>query len=134
MATIMVQLAEYDWTLRALHSACPMARTHQTDVTLVRMVPVQHFGWLGSELAHAPLAGAEYETLLTYTNTVESYGTKLTIQTMQYTSLIDALVEAAHHLDAVAVFAVLPQSSFPLWQKFKTWDFHRRLPAQHYSM
>jgi hypothetical protein len=134
MATILVQLADPLWTMHALRSACRMARDYQTDVTLLRLIPVQHVGWLGTELVEPHLPGGEYEALRSYLNIAQGFETTLNVQSMQYVSLGDALVDAAHYLDAVAVFAPPPQSKNRLLQKLQTWNFQRRLAVQYHTI
>jgi len=131
MPTIMVQMAHHDWTLQALHLACAMSRNYKADVTLVRMLPVQHIGWLGTDYAHTPPTPEEYRHLQQYQATAHDYGVELSVIPMQYISLKEALVDAANELDAMAVFATLPRSGVSYWRKFQSWDMQRHLAAHH---
>jgi len=124
-------MARHDWTMQALHLACAMARNQRTNVTLVRMIPVQHIAWLGTEFANTPPTPQEHQCLRSYDATAEDYGVQLSIQSMQYVTLTDALVEAATYLEALAVFANIPPMSFPYWRKFQVWNLQRRMTSAH---
>src|SRR5215813_11249470 len=115
MTTTMVHMADHRWTSEALHLACALARNNQAEVALVRMMPVQHIAWLGTDFGNTPVTSQEYERLQEYQATAEDYGVDLSVQSMQYITLPEALVEAADHLGASVVFASLPKSHFPYW-------------------
>jgi nucleotide-binding universal stress UspA family protein len=129
MNTIMVYIGEHKWTVQALHLACALARNNNTTVTLVRMVPVQHTRWLGTEAGNTPPTSEAYELLREYQATAEDYGVELVVCSMQYATLADALGEAADHLDTPVVFATLPQSVIPYWRKFQLWMLEHHLAA-----
>jgi hypothetical protein len=127
-------MAHPDWTLQALHLACAMARNTGVDVTLMRMIPVQHYGWLGTEMGNQIPTAQDFRLLNEYEKTAETYGVELTVVPMQYVSLKEAIVQAAHHLEAKAVFATLPQSSVAYWRKFQMWDLQRQLGARQFPL
>lgn len=127
MNTIMVQLRDRQWTLQALHLACAMARNQQSDVTLVRMVPVQYMTWVGTDLANVPMSSDEHQLVDELVATAEDYGVRICIQNMQYFTLTEALVEVAATLESKTVFATLPATSLPYWQRFQLWNLQRQL-------
>ncbi|MBZ0317550.1 MAG: hypothetical protein K8L91_14105 [Anaerolineae bacterium] len=127
MNTITVQLRDRQWTLQALHLACAMAHTQQSDVTLVRMVPVQHMTWVGTDLANVPMSSNEHQLVDELVATAEDYGVSLCIQNMQYFMLAEALVEVAASLESKTVFATLPAASLPYWRRFQLWNLQRQL-------
>ncbi|MCQ3930515.1 MAG: hypothetical protein DPW16_08635 [Chloroflexi bacterium] len=127
MNTIMVQLRDRQWTLQALHLACAMAHTQQSDVTLVRMVPVQHMTWIGTDLANVPMSSNEHQLVDELVATAEDYGVRLCVQNMQYFTLAEALVEVAASLESKTVFATLPTASLPYWRRFQLWNLQRQL-------
>jgi hypothetical protein len=49
---IMLQIADRTWTLEALHCVCAIARKMSAKIPLVKMIPVQHIRWLGTELGN----------------------------------------------------------------------------------
>jgi hypothetical protein len=46
---LMIIMGERAWTLAALHLACAMSRRGQTEVLLLKMIPVRHPALLGTE-------------------------------------------------------------------------------------
>lgn len=127
----MVQMARHEWTSQALHLACAMARNQRISVSMIRMLPVQHAAWLGTELADPLLTHQEYQQVREYQRAAETYDVQWSLQSMQYITLGDALVEAATHLDAIAVFAALPQSKIPYLRKFQIWNLQHKMAAGH---
>jgi len=130
MTTIMVQMAEKSWTFQAVHMAAAIARSNNTDIYLVRMIPVQHIAWLGTELGQTGISSQEYAQVEDYRKTAEDYGVNLCLCQMQYHTLSDAIADAAENLDANLVFATLPAMKVRLWRKFLLWQLARRLQKQ----
>lgn len=131
MAAILVQMSEKLWTMQAVHLACALARNNGAKVILLRLAPVQHLSYLGTPFGDAPLSSQEYDDLKEYAVTAEDYGVELTLQPMQCYSAFDALVDAAEQIDADTVFARVPPSRFPYWQRFQAWQLERRFSAVH---
>ncbi len=129
MTTIMVQVMDRQKTLEALHFAGALAR-RQGKVVLVKMIPVQHIGWLGTELGYADLTDGDMETLLAYRAVAERYGVEIGTQLFQYMSLADGLADAADYVDAQVVFAELPQTIMPFQYRLNVWLLRRRLVRQ----
>jgi hypothetical protein len=131
MQTIMVHMADRTWTMIALHLASAMARSMGTEITLVKMTPVQHLSWLGTDFGSSNWTAQEREDLASYTATAEDYGVGLDPQMFQYATLPDAISDAAEYFDAQVVFATLPKSLIPYWHRFQLWALDRRLAGQH---
>lgn len=130
-STIMFQIAERDWTSEALHCACLLARKTSAKIALVKMIPVQHGSWLGTELGYMNFSTQEWEDFDRYQATVEDYGVEFTPLLFQYVTLPEAIAQAAEQVNAEIVFAHLPKSHIPLWSKCQHWLFSRQLEHQH---
>jgi hypothetical protein len=131
MAIILVQLSEKLWTMQAVHLACALARNNRARVILLRITPVRHLSYLGTPFGDEPLSTQEYTDMKEYAVTAEDYGVELTLQPMQCYSAFDALADAAEQLDARIVFANIPPSRLPYWQRFQAWQLERRFSAAH---
>jgi hypothetical protein len=127
MTTIMVQIAEKRWTSQAVHMASAIARHHGVAIHLVRMIPVQHASWLGTEFGNIRDSSQEYADFMDYCKTAEDYGVTVCLSQMQYHTLHEAIAEAAEYLNADLVFATLPDMRFRLWRKFLLRRLTRRL-------
>jgi hypothetical protein len=128
--TIMIQVGNRTWTAETLHSAAVLARQMDAEIVLVKMLPVQYPGWLGTDLGYLSLTEQDGQNLQDYVLTLEDYGIHFSIHIMQYTALIDALVQAADQLHAQVVFAQLPGSLIPYWHRLQT-ALLRRCLAHH---
>src|SRR5260221_984343 len=111
---IVVQIADREWTLSALRRACTLARGTNAEITLVKMLQVQHMSWLGTEFGNMHLTEQDRRDLGDFQATVEDYGVPYAALTFQYFSLPEALSDAADHFDAHGVFATLPKSRLPI--------------------
>lgn len=129
--TIMIHVGTRAWTVETLHSACVLARRTDAEIALVKMLPVQHLGWLGTEFGNLSFTEQVEQELRDYALTLEDYGVPYSVNLMQYVTLIDALVQAAGHLKAQVVFAQIPGSIIPYWHRFQT-AMLRRLLARQY--
>ncbi len=130
MTIIMVQLMDRQKTLEALHFAGALVHNRRGKVALVKMVPVQHVGWLGTELGYASFTDGDHKTLSEYRAVAESYGVAVETRVFQYVSLADAIADAADYVDAQVVFAALPHSVIPFRDRFGVWLLRRRLAQQ----
>src|SRR5947208_3225386 len=106
--SIMVQITDRRWTLAAMHLACALARPAGAEVALVKMVPVQHVGWLGTDLGNLRLTPADRKDMSEYESITEDYGVQSSRHFYQYVTLPGALVDAAEYVNAQVVFATLP--------------------------
>ncbi|MDX2137121.1 MAG: hypothetical protein SF123_03430 [Chloroflexota bacterium] len=127
MTTILVQLSDKAWTMRALHEACALARKQQETVTLLRLMQVEHISYLGSEFGNVAIDHQEYERLQEYAATAEDYGVEVEVEQMQCLSMIDATADAAELLEARAVFAHIPASRIPFLHELRVHHLERRL-------
>lgn len=130
--TIMVQLADRETTLRALHVACLRARRERPaiPVTLVYLSRVQHLSWLGSPDALDLPNGASKQTAIECASVAMQYGVDVDLLPFQYHSLLGAIADAADYVDATAVFAHLPHSRLPGMDRLQASLLRRRL-AEH---
>lgn len=127
---IMIQIADRDWTLDALHEACRMARRSPAAIALVCMIPVQHTAWLGTDWGYMNFSERDQRGLEDYQATVLDYGLECRTARLQYADFADGLVDAAEQLDARIVFAKLPASLLPIWRRFQLLWLNRRLSNQ----
>jgi nucleotide-binding universal stress UspA family protein len=127
MHTILVQMANEAWTEQALHFACALARNNGARIILLRLMQVQHLGYLGTEFGSTPLSSHEYAVSLGYAATAEAYGVELIRHSMQCWSELDALADAADYVDAQVIFAYIPHSRIPCVDRLRRWGLQRRL-------
>ena len=114
MKTLLVQMADRQWTEEALHVACAMAHSSNDNagtVILLRMIETQHVSWLGTDFGTASSSPEESNLLWAYKAIAEKYGVDLCVEPMQWVDYVDALVQAADALEANAVFAHVPAPS-----------------------
>jgi nucleotide-binding universal stress UspA family protein len=126
METILVQMAQEDWTMQAVHLACALARNNGAEVALLRLMPVPHPSYLGTSMGNQPPTEHEYRMLKEYAATAEDYGVSFTVNSMQCMTTLDAVAEAADNLDAKVVFAQVPESRIPYWRTFQIWNLKRQ--------
>jgi hypothetical protein len=129
MVTILVQMAEESWTMEAMHLACALARGSGAQVALLRLIQVQHPGYLGTSFGNKPPDAHEYQRLNEYAATAEDYGITLAVHSMQCLSTMDATVDAVAHLQADILFAHVAPSRIGYWRRFLVWNLGRRLAA-----
>lgn len=127
---ILVQIADRAWTLEALHCACLLARQTAARIALVKMIPVQHPGWLGTDAGYMNFTPAEQADFADYQATIEDYGVAFTALTLQYVTLAEALIQAAEYVNAQVVFARIPEYGIPLWARFQHWTLQRTFVRQ----
>lgn len=124
---VLLVSGEQQWTAKAFHLACAMARSNGGRVTLVKMVAVGHPALLGSPEGSRYLDHKEMAALTELAATADRYGVPVQITVCQFASYAHALVDAAEQLDAAAVFASLPASHIPFWSRFQQWRVERSL-------
>jgi len=129
-SVIMVQISNREWTLEALHCACRQARNTSARIALVKLIPVQHTSWLGTEWGYMNFTHQEQADFADYQATIEDYGLEFTPMPFQYVTLPEAIAEVAESIDAQLVFAQLPESMIPFWTKFQQWMLNRQLAHQ----
>ena len=130
MYTILVQLAEEVWTMKALHLACTLARTVGGEVALLRLMQVDQPGFLGTPFGNQPPDERERRNFEEYAATAEDYDVPMTLVSMQCMSSLEAVADAAEQLDAKVVFAHVPPSRIPYWRRFQVWNMQRALRPQ----
>jgi hypothetical protein len=124
---IMVQIADREWTMDALHRACRLGHTMPTHIALVKMVPVQHVGWLGTELGNRNFSERGQQEIAGYEAIIEDYSIEYSSSVFQYSELDEAILQAADVLNASIVFATLPKSIIPYWRNLQLHHLRRRL-------
>ena len=129
MSTILVQLSDRVWTIKAMHLACAMARSTAANVTLLHLMQVMSPMLLGTVFGMSALSAQELEMLDDCERISGDYGIDIGLQPMQYESLVAALVQAVEHTQASVVFAHLPQSVFPYWKRLQDWNLKRQLAS-----
>lgn len=131
MHTIMVHMADPQWTERAMHLACAMAQQHKAQIVLLWLIPVPNPGWLGAGPGEAIPTEQDTECQAVYMAIARDYQVDCTVQRMQYFTLDGALIDAADLLDAEVIFARLPKSIIPYWDKLRWWNLKRQLAAHN---
>ncbi|MBN8619706.1 MAG: hypothetical protein J0L63_12420 [Anaerolineae bacterium] len=126
MGTILVQLADQQWTRQALHLACALARGQEHHIVLLRLMPVRHMSYLGTDWGNQPMSDAEYELLEDYLATAEDYGIAVNVTHMQSVSALESVIQAAELLEANTVFAQIPPSHIPYWHTLHRWLVEQR--------
>jgi hypothetical protein len=127
---MMVQIASRAWTLEALHCACLIARNTGDTIALVKMVPVYHHSWLGTEWGYMSLNRQEQKDIRDYQATIEDYGLPHILSVFQYNTWVEATAQAAQQNRADRVFAQPPTSWLPGWDKVRAWSLQRLLNRQ----
>lgn len=131
---VMLVSGEPQWTAKAFHLACAMARSNSGRVTLVKMVAVGHPILLGSPEGSRYVSHKEMAALTELAATADRYGVPVHIAVCQFANYANALVDAAEQLDAAAVFAALPASHIPFWSRFQQWRVERSLARSQRSL
>lgn len=131
MKTILVQMSESSWTIKALHLACALARNNTAQIILLRLMLVRHPSYLGTAFGNTPPTDHERHEMDEYAATAEDYGVELSVQLMQCTTTLGALVDSADQLNVDVVFAHVGKSWLPYWQEFQTWNLKRQLLVAH---
>ncbi|MCB9437660.1 MAG: universal stress protein [Anaerolineales bacterium] len=125
MTTIMVQFSEEQWTLEAMHLASALARNLNSSVVLIYLSLTPNPGLLGWGITPPTLA--EERLIESYAAVAEDYGVVCRVQPVQFISLVDALAQTAQLLNASVLFAHIPSSSIPFWQRFQLWSLKIQL-------
>ena len=63
MNKILVQMAEENWTMEALHLACALARNSNSQVVLLQLIQVPNPSLLGTSLSGQSVSDHEYTNL-----------------------------------------------------------------------
>ena len=128
MNTIIVQQSEDAvWMTKAMHLACALARNQGGHIVVLRLALANNPGLLGWGIT--PPTTQEEEQIALCAAIAQDYGVAMCDQVMQYVTFTDALAQAAEHLNAVALFARIPNSRFSFWRQLRFWNLKRQLPA-----
>jgi hypothetical protein len=127
---ILLIPGEPQWTSRALHLACAMARSNGGEVTLLKMVPAGHPALLGSPEGSRFVRREEMRAMAELARTAEKYNVPANVTVCQYASYTRAMVDVAEQLEATALFATVPASYIPFWARYQEWRV-RSILARH---
>jgi hypothetical protein len=119
--TVLVIPGEREWTSKAMHLACAMARSQGGQVVLAKMVGAGHPALLGSPEGLRNVSDDERVALRELAATAQKYDVPLQLILFAYANYAHAVVSAAEQLGAAAVFAVLPASRLPFWTRYQHW-------------
>lgn len=123
MSTILIHVTDQTHTVAALRTACELACNNQHDIVLLKLIPVMHPGWLGTDdWGYMNLTSKDQEALLDYQRYAEKRGVQVEVCCMQSISTVDALIEAVENANVQIVFAHLPHTIIPF---LRYW--HRKL-------
>ncbi|MBK8902131.1 MAG: hypothetical protein IPM53_13180 [Anaerolineaceae bacterium] len=128
---LLIVMSDLAWTSAALHLACAMSRRRQTDIVLLKMVPVRHPALLGTEAGALDFTQDDADVLKDMTATAEDYGVCLQIQVCPYANYWHALVGAAEALGVTAVIAHISPTTLPYWHHVRRWLLNRQLARQN---
>jgi hypothetical protein len=128
---ILIHIGDREWTLQALRSACLLARRTSASIALVKMIPIRHHRWLGTDMGDVNYTVREQRHFARCQAIVEGQGIACTPLLFQYVTLTEAIVQAVEHVHAQVVFIQLPDSGVPFWRRFQLWSLNRRLVRQH---
>ena len=125
--TIIVTIGKPDWTMNALHIACPLARGSGKGLLVLRMVPVHNPSLLGTNGDMWNCTCREQAAIDQYASTVEDYGVPPTMVTCQYVNLLNGIVDAAGQLNAGVLFFSYPDTRIAYWRKWQIRQLRHRL-------
>jgi hypothetical protein len=127
MSTIMVQVTDKSHTLTALRAACDLACKNQHDIVLLKLVPVTHPSWLGTELGNLNLSDQDQRAFREYQLYAKSRAVTAKVSCLQSVTSVEAIIWAAECVKAQIVFAHLPHSLIPFWRLWQRWLLRRHL-------
>ena len=127
---IMVQIAKRKWTLDALRCACLRACKMPVRIALVKLIPVQHFAWLGTDLGYMNFSEQDRIEFIDYQKIVRENGVQFSAHLFQYASLHDAILQAANFTGAQIVYATLPKSIIPFKHNYQLQWLRHHLAQQ----
>ncbi|MEZ4592671.1 MAG: hypothetical protein R3D55_16225 [Chloroflexota bacterium] len=128
---LLIVMGDPAWSMAALHLACAMSRHRQTEIVLLKMVPVRHPVLLGTEAGTLNLTPEQAENLKDMAATAEDYGVCLQIQVCPYANYWPAVVGAAEMLVVTAVIIHIPHTALPYWHRVRRWLLYHQLARQN---
>ena len=129
-STIMVQIADREWTLEALHAACVLGRKTNAQIVLVYMLPVHNVRFLGTTWGNLNFTPEQQDDFADYQTTVEDYGLDYTPVVFQYATWVEGTLQAAEYVKADIVFAPEPHAQLKLWRQFQAWMMKHQFVEQ----
>lgn len=131
---VAVILGEQDWTAKAIHLACALAHSSQSEVVLVKLIPVQHPLMLGEGEGYLNFTRQEQKKCREWLAIAQNYGAPCSLCVYQYASYVGGVVGAAAGLDAATVLAQPLKSLLPLWSRFQQWRLREALAEEGRSL
>jgi hypothetical protein len=134
LSRILVVLGEKQWTRRAMHLACAMARNQGAAVMVISTVPVANPQQLGNINYH-PDHDLDYQKFVhDLIATAEDYQVPLETIQLHYASYINGISSAADELKAAAVFATLPKYRLKILANLQFWRLSRAIKCRLYTL
>ena len=127
---LLIVMGDRAWTLAALHLACAMSRRSQTEIVLLKMVPVRHPLLLGTDAGSLNFTPEDAEALRDMAATAEDYGVFIDMQICPYANYWHAVVDAAQQLGVTAVIIHMPHTPISFWDNLRRWLLRRQLKRQ----
>lgn len=118
---LMVVLGEREWTQRAMHLACAVARDLHEPVVMVDMVRANHPALLGEAAGLINQTAAERQLLQECAATAEDYGVEFQLRVVCYADFVTGLASAAEQIHASLIFAPPPAGPFGFWNRLVLW-------------
>jgi hypothetical protein len=112
---IMVQVADPEWTCRALDGACALARDCGGRIALVHTVQVKHLAYLGSAMGYMDFYEEDERRLQSYCDLIAASGIDCSVTLYQACNPLWAVVDIVELVDATYVYAKPQASLVPLW-------------------
>lgn len=119
MNTRLIEIAEREWTMNALHDACSAARINGDKIILLRMMHVNNPGFLGSEYAYLAPDRQEMGDIHAYETLIEDYGVQATLSNIQYITRVECLIEIATAKQASVLYAKPAASWLGWWTRWQ---------------
>lgn len=94
------------------------------------MVPVQHVGWMETDLGYRHLTETAATKIRDCLATVEDYGFQAEVVEFQYPTWLEGTLQAADYVNASVVYAAKPAAAWATWGRFLAWLIQRGLERQ----
>lgn len=123
--SILIVLGDHDWTIRAMHLACAMARDNGAVVFIVKMLRVNHPLLLGDVGGYVNYTALDRTALQACGDIAAEYGVPFREHVCTYADFAAGLAGAAEQLDAGVILTPPYTSRFEPWNRFMLWRVRR---------
>ena len=96
------------------------------EIIFIKMVAVQHIGWLGTELGYRDFSDEDYDNLDDYAATAEDYGVSCSVHRYQYITYPEGMSNVADYYGTQLVFAK-PVHKIKIIRQIQSWLLQRAL-------